>query len=158
LIILSGPEPQRTILEKILFNQLPSYPGKVNFVRGVPGKKEKPVSSSNITVYNHLPTTELNKIICKSEFVICRSGYSSIMDIVKLEKKSIVIPTPGQTEQEYLADYLFAKQIVFRADQKDFLLNDALNKAKKFSYNKYENIDESLMEKAVEDLIISIRK
>ncbi|HSZ85117.1 MAG TPA: glycosyltransferase [Puia sp.] len=157
LIILSGPEPQRTILEKILLNQLQSHPGKVTMVRGVPDKKEKP-ANSNITVYNHLPTTELNKIICESEFVICRSGYSSIMDIVKLEKKSIVIPTPGQTEQEYLADYLFRKKIVFSAQQKDFLLNDALNNARKFCYKKYENIDDSLMEKAVEDLIISIRK
>ncbi|HEX4373640.1 MAG TPA: glycosyltransferase, partial [Puia sp.] len=124
LIILSGPEPQRTILEKILLNQLQSYQGKINFVRGMPDKKEKLIVNSNITVYNHLPTTELNKIICESEFVICRSGYSSIMDIVKLEKKSIVIPTPGQTEQEYLADFLFRKKIVFTVDQKDFLLND----------------------------------
>jgi uncharacterized protein (TIGR00661 family) len=158
LIILSGPEPQRTIFEKILLDQLRSYPDKVNFVRGTPGKKEKLAVNSNITVYDHLPTTELNKIICGSEFVICRSGYSSIMDIVKLEKKSIVVPTPGQTEQEYLADHLFKKKIVFAADQKNFLLNDALNNAKKFSYKKYENIDDSLMEKAVEDLIMSIRK
>jgi uncharacterized protein (TIGR00661 family) len=158
LIILSGPEPQRTILEKILLDQLPSYPGKVNFVRGLPRKKEKPDVNSNITVYDHLPTNELNKIICESEFVICRSGYSSIMDIVKLGKKSIVIPTPGQTEQEYLAEHLFRKKIVFSADQKDFLLNDALNNARKFSYKRYENIDDSLMEKAVEDLIIRLGK
>jgi uncharacterized protein (TIGR00661 family) len=158
LIILSGPEPQRTILEKILLNQLQSYQGKVNIVRGVPGKKEKPGVCSNITVYNHLPSAQLNKIICESEFVICRSGYSSIMDIVKLEKKSIVIPTAGQTEQEYLADFLFRKKIVFSADQKDFLLKDVLNNAKKFSYKKYKNIDDSLMEKAVEDLIIRLRK
>jgi UDP-N-acetylglucosamine:LPS N-acetylglucosamine transferase len=124
----------------------------------MPDKKEKLIVNSNITVYNHLPTTELNKIICESEFVICRSGYSSIMDIVKLEKKSIVIPTPGQTEQEYLADFLFRKEIVFSAEQKDFLLNDALNNARKFSYKKYDTIDDSLMEKAVEDLIMSIRK
>jgi uncharacterized protein (TIGR00661 family) len=158
LIILSGPEPQRTILEKILLNQLSSYQDKVNIVRGVPGKKEKPGVGSNITVYNHLPSVELNKIICESEFVICRSGYSSIMDIVKLEKRSIVIPTPGQTEQEYLADYLLRKKIAFSMDQKDFLLNDALTKAKKFSYKKYENIDDGPMEKAVEDLIKSFRK
>lgn len=158
LIILSGPEPQRTILEKILLNQLQSYQGKVNFVKGAPGKKEIPAVNSNITIYNHLPIIELNKIICESEYVICRSGYSSIMDIVKLEKKSIVIPTPGQTEQEYLADYLFRKKIVLAADQKKFLLNDALNNARKFSYKKYENIDDALMEKAVEDLIQRFRK
>jgi uncharacterized protein (TIGR00661 family) len=129
LIILSGPEPQRTIFEKILLGQLRSYPGKINFVRGTPGNNETLIVNSNITVYDHLPITELNKIICASEFIICRSGYSSIMDIIKLEKKSIVIPTPGQTEQEYLADHLFKKKIVFSAALKDFLLNNALTNA-----------------------------
>jgi hypothetical protein len=80
------------------------------------------------------------------------------MDIVKLEKKSIVIPTPGQSEQEYLADFLFRKKIVFSIDQKDFLLTDVLNRAKKFSYRRYETIDDSLIQKAVENLIKSIRK
>ncbi|HLY71783.1 MAG TPA: glycosyltransferase [Puia sp.] len=158
LIMLSGPEPQRTILEQILFAQLKSYPGKVNFLRGTPAKKEKPAIGSNISVYHHLPTSELNEIINESEFIICRSGYSSIMDVVKLEKKSIVIPTPGQTEQEYLADYLSGKKIVFSVSQKNFMLSDALEKAKKFSFEKFENIEDSLMEKAVEDLVKRIRK
>jgi len=157
LIILSGPEPQRTILEKLLLNQLESYTGSAIFARGLPGENKKLYVAPNIKVFNHLPATELNKIMCESEFVICRSGYSSIMDIIKLGKKSIVIPTPGQSEQEYLADYLFSKKIVYRVNQKDFLLNDALNNAKKFSFVQYENIDDLLVEQAVEELIASIK-
>jgi len=157
LIILSGPEPQRTILEKLLLNQLHSFAGKATFVRGLPAENENLYVAPNTRVYNHLIATELNKIMCESEFVICRSGYSSIMDIIKLGKKSIVIPTPGQTEQEYLADYLFNKKIVYRVNQKDFLLNDALDNAKKFAFVQYENIDDSLVEQAVEDLIASIK-
>ncbi len=157
LIILSGPEPQRTILEKLLLNQLESFTGNATFVRGLPAENEPVYTAPNIKVYNHLPATDLNKIMCASEFVICRSGYSSIMDIIKLGKKSIVIPTPGQTEQEYLADYLFEKKIVYRVYQKGFLFNDSLENAKKFAFVQYENIDDSLVEQAVEELIASIK-
>jgi uncharacterized protein (TIGR00661 family) len=157
LIVLSGPEPQRTIFEKLLLNQLRSFTGNWTLVRGLPGENENLYVAPNIKVYNYLPVKELNEIMCESEFVICRSGYSSVMDIIKLGKKSIVIPTPGQTEQEYLADYLFKKKIVYRVYQKDFLLNDALDNAKKFSFIQYENIDDSLLEQAVEKLIASIK-
>lgn len=102
VIILSGPEPQRTIFEKLLLSQAQSYSGEVVFVRGLPADKEKLPVNSNIRVYNHLPSSELNKIMCAAAFVICRSGYSSIMDIIKLGKKSIVIPTPGNQNRNIL--------------------------------------------------------
>ena len=55
------------------------------------------------TIYSHLKSEELNMFLLESEIIICRSGYSTIMDLYKLKKKPILIPTPGQTEQEYLA-------------------------------------------------------
>jgi UDP:flavonoid glycosyltransferase YjiC (YdhE family) len=158
LVILSGPEPQRTIFEKILQDQLLLYTGSVIMVRGLPGKKDGLKIGQNLTVYNHLPTTELNVIVAESAFVICRSGYSSIMDMVRLGKKSIVVPTPGQTEQEYLAHYLFRKNIVFSADQRNFLLSDVLSEAKRFSYQTVGDVDDSLSVRAVEELSASFRK
>ena len=70
----------------------------------------------------------------KAEFIISRSGYSTIMDIAALQKKSILIPTPGQTEQEYLADHLMKKQFAFCIDQNNFSLLENIQAAKRFEY------------------------
>lgn len=70
----------------------------------------------------------------KAGFVIGRSGYSTIMDIAALKKKSILVPTPGQTEQEYLAGYLMKKQFAFCTDQKNFSLLKNIEEAGRFEY------------------------
>ena len=107
-IILSGPEPQRTYLENVLLEKTATiYDKKIVLVRGT----EKPANHShdNLTVYNLLASTDLNDIINRSKQVVCRAGYSSIMDLVALEKGAILIPTPGQYEQEYLGKTLDGK-------------------------------------------------
>jgi UDP-N-acetylglucosamine:LPS N-acetylglucosamine transferase len=71
----------------------------------------------------------------KAEFVISRSGYSTVMDIAALQKKSILVPTPGQTEQEYLAGYLLKKQFAFCVKQTDFSLLKNVEAARKFDYH-----------------------
>ena len=102
---------------------------------------------NKIAVANHLSATSLSKIIQQSEMVICRSGYTSIMDLIKLQQKAILIATPGQTEQEYLAAYLMEKKIFLSTPQNNFSLTDALKKASGFSFenafnygNEYKNI------------------
>lgn len=138
LIILSGPEPQRTIFENLLLTQLQKYDGKVIFIRGLPGENvpnPEIVPSPNISLKNHLPAKELNAAIEKSSIIISRSGYTTIMDLVKLSKKAILIPTPGQTEQEYLAENLSAQKMFFTVPQEQFVLQDALKEASTFPYN-----------------------
>ncbi len=139
LIVLSGPEPQRTIFENILLEQLHGYDGKVMFVRGLPGDNIVPPkaasNNNNITIKNHLAAKELNAVMENAALVISRSGYTTIMDLVKLGKKAILVPTPGQTEQEYLAQYLSAQNIFVSLPQKGFMLKDALEKANRFSYD-----------------------
>ena len=100
LVVLSGPEPSRTYLEDILIKKL----SKKDFllVRGILSEDEIP----DDRIINFLTANKLNREICASEIIICRSGYSSIMDLVALKKKAILIPTPGQPEQEYLGEYL----------------------------------------------------
>lgn len=105
LVILSGPEPQRGILETMLRKQLQKYP--VVWFLGLPGKEEA-IKSGNHIFYNHASTHIMANYIQKSELVICRSGYSSVMDLCVWGKKAVMIPTPGQTEQEYLAAHLHA--------------------------------------------------
>ena len=140
LIILSGPEPQRTIFENILFAQLKEYTGKVLFVRGLPTMCQDLVFTNEsglqkeIIIKNYLSASELNTALQSAELVLCRSGYTSVMDLLKLNQKAVLVPTPGQTEQEYLAAYLSQQQIFCTASQEGFLLQDVINKVNSFSY------------------------
>lgn len=120
LILLSGPEPQRGILEKKLLQEVKSYHGKVLFVAGVIEPEPRVEIKGRITYYNYLSTTGLQKAIQRSRVVLCRSGYTSIMDLCELEKKAFLIPTPGQFEQEYLAKHLKVQGLAPFASQDEF--------------------------------------
>ena len=133
LFMLSGPEPQRTILENKIIDEVSHYPGTATIVRGLPGRRSVIPSTGMIKFYNHLSTKELNEEIASADWVIGRPGYSTIMDLARLQKKSILIPTPGQTEQEYLAKELWQKKIAFSTEQETFSLGPVLEKAKKFN-------------------------
>lgn len=134
LVILSGPEPQRTMLEEKIIADIAHYNGTATIVRGLPGKDSLIPSTNMIKFYNHLSSDELNNEMLEAEFIISRSGYSTVMDIMKLQKKSILIPTPGQTEQEYLGKYLMEKGIIVCLTQKEFSLNKALSIAAEYNY------------------------
>ncbi|HEY9363337.1 MAG TPA: glycosyltransferase [Chitinophagaceae bacterium] len=136
LISISGPEPQRSIFENIVLRQLNNFSGTALLVRGLPSATET-ISSSNssVKIVNHLVAKDLNEALEQSEIIICRSGYTSIMDLMKLHKKAILIPTPGQTEQEYLAKYLSEKEIFYSVEQKNFSLKEALAKSSSFQYS-----------------------
>ena len=103
LAIISGPEPQRSLLEEEIQNCFLKTNQHCAIINGLRNKKE--TSFENISFYPHLETNDFKKLLTKSELVICRSGYSSIMDLYILQKKVLFIPTPGQTEQEYLAKH-----------------------------------------------------
>ncbi len=125
LIILSGPEPQRTVLEDQMMRELRSFKGSGVLIRGI--VDDGPVASFNkITVLNYVSSTTLNSLICNADVVICRAGYTSIMDILKLGKKTVLIPTPGQGEQEYLANRLHKQKRAIMASQKHFRLKAVL--------------------------------
>ena len=137
LILLSGPEPQRSILEEKLLQQVAQLAAQVVLVRGRPSKHVSGQNISSLRVINYAGTAELNKLVCESDFVICRPGYSTIMDMLKLKKKLIVIPTPGQAEQEYLGNYLHQKKMVISSQQNDVDLPVLLNAAKTFAYQEF---------------------
>ena len=103
IVVLSGPEPQRTLLDEKLQNELSEFKGTILFVKGLVENEQKIASQNNFTFYNYMEADELEIAIQESEYVICRSGYSSIMDLAFLGAKVFLIPTPGQFEQEYLA-------------------------------------------------------
>jgi UDP-N-acetylglucosamine transferase subunit ALG13 len=156
LIILSGPEPQRTIAEKIILDQLQTYTGTAVVVRGVfDNSSIKPFGK--ISIVNNATSVELNRLFCEAEIVISRAGYTSVMDILKLKKRSILIPTPGQAEQEYLALYLRNKKIAYSISQKNFCLNKALEDSAGFNLVRIEEPME-LFKNVVDELVRSLEE
>lgn len=101
LVLLSGPEPQRSILEKILLEILENTGKKIIFVRGT--QREFPGPQKNIAFQPFIETRQLKTFLDDADFVIARGGYSTLMDLFCAEKKALMIPTPGQIEQEYIA-------------------------------------------------------
>ena len=136
LIILSGPEPQRTILENKVLEQVQSINCQVTLVRGLPGTNVQLAVPAHVTVHNYLPTRSLNELLCSAQFVISRSGYTSIMDYLKLGVSSILIPTPGQAEQEYLANHLSQQGLAIKMSQKDFSIPKCIEIATSFPFKK----------------------
>ncbi len=132
-VVLSGPEPQRTNFEKIVLAQLKDFEKKVIVVRGKINEEGGYYLNDNVEVKSYLLSKELNKVINQSDIVISRSGYTTIMDLAVLGKKAIFVPTPGQTEQEHLAEYLKEKKFYYSCIQDDFDLRIALEKSKNYS-------------------------
>ena len=132
LAIVSGPDPQRTILEKVLIKALKDRNEKSLVVLGKPEINTNE-QLGNLTIKSHLKADKLNDAILQSELIICRPGYSTVMDLAKLGKKAIFIPTPGQTEQEYLAKSFKQKEICFAQKQNEFDFELALAESKNFS-------------------------
>ena len=138
LAIVSGPEPQRTIFEKGLIKVLKDRKEKSLIVLGKPELNTSEKIGS-LSIQSHLNSKELNTAILQSELIICRPGYSTVMDLAKLEKKAIFIPTPGQTEQEYLAENFMSKGICYSQNQSDFNFELALKESK--NYNGFSTSD-----------------
>jgi uncharacterized protein (TIGR00661 family) len=128
IAVLSGPEPQRTALEEIVVPQLRRSALRFRVVRGLPAAPD----SQDEKIVNFLPSGQLQAALESSALVIARSGYSTVMDLTALGKKAVFIPTPGQTEQEYLANRLTGKGIAYSMSQKEFDLDTAINESKKF--------------------------
>lgn len=125
LVILSGPEPQRTIFEDIIIKQAHEVEGNIAIFRAKPELDATPDNEpSNVYYFNHVDDVMFRKIVSKSRRIVCRGGYSSLMDLININRNAYLVPTPGQTEQEYLAEYLTEKGLFNYCKQKDFKLKN----------------------------------
>ncbi len=122
MVLLSGPEPQRSILEAKLLMEFKNYDGPVLFVKGVVENERQVEQLGKMTIYNYLSGSDLEKALNESNLIVSRSGYTTIMDLAKLGKKAFFIPTPGQFEQEYLASRLKEHNLVPYCKQNQFNL------------------------------------
>lgn len=152
LVILSGPEPQRTILEKKILQELNVLDLKCIIIGGKTELYEHERINDKIQLHSHLNSVELNNLIANSRYIISRPGYSSIMDFAVLGKKAIFIPTPGQTEQEYLAQRFHKMKCHLLMNQNEIDLQTALQKIKSFKGIKY-NTNPAIIAERVQNLI-----
>ena len=129
--IISGPEPQRTIFETIVRRELRKLEAPSLMIKGFPSSGQ-----NNIIGYpdevNHLSTSEMNDVLAAADMIISRHGYSTVMDLATMGKKAIFVPTPGQTEQEYLGRRLMEMEIAYCAPQNTFNLPQALDEARNY--------------------------
>lgn len=152
LVILSGPEPQRTLLERLIISQAANTGEQLVLVRGLPTSKDVIATASNITCYNYLPAKKLNQMLCDCELVVSRSGYTSVMDYMKLGVRSILVPTPGQEEQRYLGQHLHRQAMAYSVAQKSFDFNVVLQNARTFPYQLHQK-DMDSYKKVIDDLL-----
>lgn len=136
LVILSGPEPQRSIFEqKIIESEIDK---RILIVQGRPTLNTSIQKiTTKIDLVSHLNSNELMQLIQSVHYVVNRSGYTTVMDMIKLGKHAIYIPTPGQTEQEYLAEYLAINKWGISMSQEEFDLKLAIEKFDSSQFCKY---------------------
>lgn len=146
--VISGPEPQRSALEQMLTTALTGLPESVLLVRGQPRKNED-FQQQNIRFVSHLPPGAVKHHFLHAGKIISRSGHSTLMDLCAVRRPAICIPTPGQTEQEYLARLHAAAGRIVHVQQKNPALHLALNQhplLKPFDFPVNEGIDKILAE------------
>jgi Glycosyltransferase family 28 C-terminal domain len=170
IFVLSGPEPQRTIFEKKILEQLsrleieteaspptPSTRGgqrpQYILIKGQPNSTQSIEKYKNIEIHNFMTASDLNIKILESEVLVARSGYSTIMDLVNLGSPAVLIPTPGQTEQEYLADNLMQKGVFYTQKQADLDITRALEAVKKYPGFGIFNGEKETFKEIISDLL-----
>jgi uncharacterized protein (TIGR00661 family) len=126
LFMLSGPEPQRTIFEELVIAELKKNPVEALILRGQPGQPHDSEPIPGVRMLNHLNDEKLAAEIGKSYAVVSRGGYSTLCDLTASNKKLICVPTPGQTEQEYLAEYHMKRGQMVSMRQGQFSLEKGL--------------------------------
>ena len=156
IVVLSGPEPQRSMLEKKILEQAKLLPEKFLLVKGETESDFVKQTDGNVEIVSYLTTKELNKSIMRSDLLISRSGYTTVMDLLYLEKKAILIPTPGQTEQEYLAKRLFKKKLFYAQKQDEINLKEAIKEAKKYNGFDESKYPKQNLEKVIDSLLLEM--
>lgn len=154
LALISGPEPERTNFEELLSKQLKEQAIKALIVRGVTEGTNtiKPLNSV-IDIVDFLDSKGIAKAMSAAEIVVSRSGYTTVMDLFKMNKKAIFVPTPGQTEQEMLAVNFKTQKLFYSERQKNFDLANALALSEEYIGPSGVEIDNEILQKTIEKLL-----
>lgn len=155
LILLSGPEPQRTYVEKAILKQAAGLPYKLLLVQGKPEADQAMTGPENVKIVPFLDAPDLSRAISESRMVVCRSGYSTVMDLAALGKRALYIPTPGQPEQEYLAEYLGDRGASLWQNQEGIRLAEGIAGVLALPEPDMSFINTRLLETAVRDFLLA---
>jgi UDP:flavonoid glycosyltransferase YjiC (YdhE family) len=155
LVLLSGPEPMRSIFEENLLRQIRSLETyTVTFVAGVISNAISEKLQEGIRYHSQLHKGALKEALQQASLVICRSGYSTVMDLALMGKKALFVPTPGQSEQEYLAHFLKQRGIAFAQQENKLNLSQDILKALEYPGFKNDPGDfHRLMKASLDDFM-----
>ncbi len=128
---LSGPDKTREDLQKKILLQINNLKGNIVIAGGNPDIRSVE-KKEDVEIYSYLDKEQQENMMNRAKFVIVRGGYTTIMELVELEKNALLIPSPGQTEQEYLGEYLKEKGYFYSVSQNKLNLEEDIKKAKKF--------------------------
>ncbi len=161
LAILSGPEPARQKFQDLIISQASGWDKKVVLVSGQPGyAPKKSLTSGNVETIPFLDRQTLHQYIGRSKILLSRSGYTTLMDLALSRKKAILVPTPGQSEQIYLAELHRERGHFFATAQQKFILSEAMNQTKQYysgiPANYYPADGENLLSQAIETFLSQI--
>ncbi len=154
LVLISGPEPQRTRFEQMVLSQMEAFDGSAMAVLGTPEMNTDQKNSRSHRIVTHLSAEEMENAIAESGLIISRSGYSTIMDLEVLGKKAVFVPTPGQTEQEYLGKKYMADKTHMMMTQKKFDLQKAWSSSG--NYTGFKSGGSEGYKQAIEELLNSL--
>ncbi|MBK9758416.1 MAG: glycosyltransferase [Flavobacteriales bacterium] len=150
--VISGPEPQRTLLENELMRQLPSIEGKHLLVIGKP-EPAMDQTVGNVRRLSHLGGDALTGALLQAELIVSRTGYTTLMDLAHIARSALVIPTPGQEEQEYLGELHTRSGRFFVQDQEALNLVAGLGMTSALEAQSHRQVaDHTLLEQALQDL------
>ncbi|MDN5865684.1 MAG: hypothetical protein L0I62_10825 [Gammaproteobacteria bacterium] len=102
---VSGIEPQRGLFEERVRAALPELKGRIAVTLGRPELAGEKSEQCGATVYGYLDREHQAQMLNRSRVIITRSGYTTLMELAVLGKRALFVPTPGQSEQEYLARF-----------------------------------------------------
>ena len=155
-VVLSGVEPQRTMLEEKLIAQLkPLTNLRVMLVQGKSSLHTNKIIRPGFFIKSFMDSEELMQTFLKSKYIICRSGYSTILDLAVLKQTALMIPTPGQTEQIYLGEWMSDENLIVCQHQDDINIQQGIQDLEQTSGFDFE-INDRLLNQAIDDFIAKL--
>jgi len=144
-VTISGPEPQRTILEELVLSQVDDLPGRVVVALGKPEEPFRLRKCGRAQVFSYLDRRQQENMMNRSRLIVSRSGYTTLMELVELGAQALLIPTPGQTEQEYLSWLHNSRGTYLSVQQHRLQLGRDVERARRFrGFNAPHLTDESV--------------
>jgi UDP-N-acetylglucosamine transferase subunit ALG13 len=132
LFLLSGPEPQRSLLEEKILSEFKDLEKRMILIRGVVEPQQKRTRIGNINLVNFMLKDELEEYLNACSLVVSRPGYTTLLDLAALQKKAFFIPTPGQHEQLYLAKRMKELRMAPYSNQNEICI-EQLGEVSKFN-------------------------